>query len=221
LIVNLGLSEKLYDYMLSVSLREPEVLERLRHETDRHEKSALRIEPEQGQLMAFLAKLIGARRALEIGVYTGYSALWVALALPEDGELVACDIREEWAAIGEPYWEEAGVVEKIDLRIAPATETLKELLAEGEAGTFDLAFIDADKKQYDAYYEYCLDLVRPGGLIAIDNVLWHGHVLEETPQDEGTRTIQALNERIHQDQRVDMTLVPIRDGLTLVRKRES
>lgn len=221
MIVNLGLSEKLYDYMLSVSLREPEVLERLRHETDRHEKSALRIEPEQGQLMAFLAKLIGARRALEIGVYTGYSALWVALALPEDGELVACDIREEWAAIGEPYWEEAGVVEKIDLRIAPATETLKELLAEGEAGTFDLAFIDADKKQYDAYYEYCLDLVRPGGLIAIDNVLWHGHVLEETPQDEGTRTIQALNERIHQDQRVDMTLVPIRDGLTLVRKRES
>ena len=215
----MSLTDELYDYILSVSLREPDVLRRLREEMARHEMADLQIAPEQGQFMAMLVKLMGAKRTLEVGVFTGYSALWVALALPEEGQVIACDINEEWTAIAQAYWEEAGVAHKVDLRLAPAAETLKHLIEHGERGQFDFAFIDADKAGYGTYYEYCLELIRPGGLIALDNVLRHGRVVEEGAQDENTVTMRALNRKLHTDERVDISLVPIADGLTLTRKR--
>ena len=215
----MSLTDELYDYILSVSLREPDVLRRLREEMARHEMADLQIAPEQGQFMAMLVKLMGAKRTLEVGVFTGYSALWVALALPEEGQVIACDIDEEWTAIAQAYWEEAGVAHKVDLRLAPAAETLKHLIEHGERGQFDFAFIDADKAGYGTYYEYCLELIRPGGLIALDNVLRHGRVVEEGAQDENTVTMRALNRKLHTDERVDISLVPIADGLTLARKR--
>ena len=215
----MSLTDELYDYILSVSLREPDVLRRLREEMARHERADLQIAPEQGQFMAMLVKLMGAKRTLEVGVFTGYSALWVALALPDEGQIIACDINEEWTAIAQAYWEEAGVANKVDLRMAPAAETLRHLIERGERGQFDFAFIDADKTGYGTYYEYCLELIRPGGLIALDNVLRHGRVVEEGAQDENTVTMRALNRKLHTDERVDISLVPIADGLTLARKR--
>jgi len=213
------LSDRLYDYLLANSLREPEILRQLREETARHPMSMMQIAPEQGQFMALLMQLMGATKTLEVGVFTGYSSLAVALALPPDGKIIACDVSEEYTAIARRYWEAAGVADKIDLRIAPAINTLDQLLAEGHAGTFDFAFIDADKGNYQEYYERSLQLIRPGGLIAIDNVLWSGKVADSQVQDNQTQKIRALNQKLHQDQRVTLSLVPIADGLTLALKR--
>jgi predicted O-methyltransferase YrrM len=215
----LGLEQNLYDYVLSVSLREPEILTQLRLETNHHPRSIMQISPEQGQFMALLVQLLGAKKTLEVGVFTGYSSLVVALALPPEGKLVACDVSEEYTAIARRYWQQAGVADKIDLHIAPAIETLDRLLAAGEAETFDFAFIDADKNNYDSYYERSLQLVRPGGLIAIDNVLYSGSVANPQVQDNSTKSIRALNQKLHQDQRVTLSLVPIADGLTLALKK--
>ena len=216
---SIGLDNQLYNYLLSVSLREPEILEKLRQETANHPRSGMQISPEQGQFMSLLVQLIGAKKTLEVGVFTGYSSLSVALALPADGKIIACDVSEEFTAIARRYWQEAGVANKIDLRLAPALETLDQLLATGQAETFDFAFIDADKENYDGYYERSLQLIRPGGLIAIDNVLWSGQVADEQNQDESTQAIRALNEKLHHDERVTLSLVPIADGLTLAIKR--
>lgn len=215
----LNLTPELYDYLLSVSLREPELLRQLREETAQHPRSQMQIAPEQGQFMRLLVELLGVKQALEVGVFTGYSALSVALALPPNGKLVACDVSEEYTAIAQRYWQQAGVVDKIDLRIAPALDTLADLLAAGKANTFDFAFIDADKINYEAYYERALELVRPGGLIAVDNVLWSGRVADPQTDAPSTRTIQAFNAKLHQDQRISLSLVPIGDGVTLARKR--
>lgn len=215
----LRLDQRLYAYLLSHSLREPEVLQQLRQETAQHPLQAMQIAPEQGQFMALLVQLMGAKRALEVGVFTGYSSLCVALALPPDGQLVACDVSEEFTAIARRYWQKAGVADKIDLRIAPAIETLDHLIATEQSGTFDFAFIDADKSSYDSYYERALQLVRAGGLIAIDNVLWSGDVADPGIQDTRTNALRALNQKLHQDQRVTLSLVPIADGLTLALKR--
>ena len=213
------LTDSLYEYLQGVAVRDLEILRRLREETQKLPQGGMQISPEQGQLMAFLVKLIGARRALEIGTFTGYSALCVALALPEDGRLVACDVSEEWTGIARRYWAEAGVAGKIDLRLAPGAVSLTAMIEGGESGTYDFAFIDADKSAYDTYYELCLQLLRPGGLIAIDNVLRAGAVADPDRRDADTEAIRRLNVKIHGDERVDMCLVPIGDGLTLVRKR--
>lgn len=215
----LGLSGRIYDYLLSASLRETGILHRLREETANHPYAMMQISPEQGQFMALLVQLIGAKKTLEVGVFTGYSSLTVALALPPDGKIIACDVSEEYTTIARRYWQEAGVAEKIDLKLAPALQTLDNLLAAGEAGTFDFAFIDADKENYDAYYERALQLVRTGGLIAIDNVLWGGRVADPQVQDNSTQAIRRLNEKLHQDERITLSLVPIADGLTLALKR--
>lgn len=215
----LGIEPQLYNYLLSVSLREPEILRQLREETIQHPMARMQIAPEQGQFMALLVQLIGAKKTLEIGVFTGYSALVVALALPPDGRLVACDVSAEFTAIARGYWQKAGVADKIGLHIAPALETLDQLLAADEAESFDFAFIDADKSNYDGYYERSLQLVRPGGLIVIDNVLWSGKVADREVQDNRTTKIRALNEKLHQDQRINLSLVPIADGLTLAQKK--
>lgn len=215
----INLSEDLHRYLQSVSLRESALLRRLREETAQLPLARMQISPEQGQLMALLVRLMGARQALEIGVFTGYSALCVAEALPGDGRLVACDVNEPWTAVARRFWREAGVEDKIDLRLAPALETLDNLLAEGGAGRFDFAFIDADKANYMAYYERVLDLLRSGGLVAVDNVLWSGQVADPARQDEDTQAIRLFNERLHTDERVMLSLVPIGDGLTLALKR--
>ena len=213
------MTDELYEYLHRISLREPTLLARLREETSRLERANMQIAPEQGQFMALLAETLDARKALEIGTFTGYSALVVALAMHPDGRLIACDVSEEWTAIGRRYWEEAGVGDKIDLRLGPATSTLDELLAAGGAGTFDFVFIDADKTGYDDYYERSLRLLRPGGLMAIDNVLWNGNLYDLTITDADTVAIRALNEKLHADERVSISLVPIGEGLTLARKR--
>jgi len=214
-----GLDDPLYDYLLSVSLREPEILLQLRKETARLPNAMMQISPEQGQFMALLVELLGATKTLEIGVFTGYSSLCVALALPPNSKIVACDVSEEYTAVARRYWEAGGVAHKIDLRVAPALETLDELLAAGQAETFDFCFIDADKGNYEGYYERSLQLVRPGGLIAVDNVLWSGRVADSQNHDSSTKTIRAFNEKLHHDERVTLSLVPIADGLTLARKR--
>ena len=214
----LDLDDTLYDYVLANSLREHPAQAALREATKGHRWAGMQISPEQGQLMALLVRLIGARNAIEIGVFTGYSALTIALALPADGRLLACDISDEYTRIGRPFWRDAGVERKIELRLAPALETLDARIAEGAAGSYDFAFIDADKTGYDAYYERCLTLLRAGGLIAIDNVLWGGSVAKPAESDD-TRALQALNRKLHRDERVDLALVPIGDGLTLARKR--
>lgn len=215
----IDLDERLHAYLLAVSLREPDILRRLREETAHREDAEMQIAPEQGQLMALLVRAIGARRALELGVYTGYSALVTALALPPDGRIVACDVDAETTGIAHRYWEEAGVAGKIDLRIAPAIETLDGLLADGEADAFDFAFIDADKESYADYWERCLALVRPGGLLAVDNVLRGGRVADPEAEDPGTEAIRAFNAAVHADERVDLSLVPVADGVTLARVR--
>lgn len=213
------LDEALYAYVTDMSLREPALLRRLRAETADLPESNMQIAPEQGQFMALLATLMGASRAIELGVYTGYSALCLAGALPAHGRLVACDLSTEWTAMARRYWTEAGLAGRIDLRIGPALETLDGLLAAGEAGTFDLAFVDADKEEYADYYERLLGLLRPGGLIMVDNVLWDGSVIDPARDDGDTVAIRAFNEMVRDDPRVDISLVPIGDGLTLARKR--
>lgn len=215
----LGLDNQLYDYLLSVSLREPDILRQLREETARYPMARMQIAPEQGQFMTLLVQLLGATKTLEVGVFTGYSSLCVALALPPNGKIVACDVSEEYTAIARRYWEAAGVADKIDLRLAPALETLDELLAAGQAETFDFAFIDADKGNYERYYERSLQLIRPGGLIAIDNVLWSGRVADPQEQGNNTQALRALNEKLHDDERITLSMVPIADGLTLALKR--
>ena len=215
----LDMTETLHEYLLANSLREPPILARLREETAKLPMANMQIGPEQGQFMRLLVELVGARRTIEVGTFTGYSALSVAMALPKDGKLIACDISEEYTAIARRYWAEAGLAERIDLRLAPALETLDGLLADDGAGTFDFAFIDADKQGYDGYYERCLTLLRPGGLIAIDNVLWSGSVADESDQKPDTRAIRAINAKVCKDDRVTISLVPIGDGLMLARKR--
>ncbi|MCC5639190.1 class I SAM-dependent methyltransferase [Nostoc sp. CHAB 5844] len=215
----LNLTQNLHEYLLSVSLREPEVLLQLRQDTAHHPRANMQVAPEQGQFLAFLVKLIGAKKTLEVGVFTGYSSLSVALALPPDGKIIACDVSEEFTSVARRYWEKAGVADKIDLRLAPGIETLEYLLAQCHAETFDFAFIDADKENYYAYYELALKLVRPSGLIAIDNVLWSGRLIQPEIQDPATLAIREFNSKLAQDDRIDLSLIAIADGLTLVRKR--
>lgn len=215
----IGLDERLLGYLRSVSLREPDVARRLREETGEREDAQMQIAPEQGQMMALLVRLIEAERTLEIGTFTGYSALVVALALPEDGRVVACDLNPETGAIARRWWEEAGVGGKIDLRIGPAVETLDAMLEAGERGSFDFAFIDADKSGYPDYWERCLRLVRQGGLIAVDNVLRRGTVADPEDDDPVTEAVRAFNRHVHADERVDLAVVPIADGVTLARVR--
>lgn len=215
----LPLDARLYDYLLRTSLREPPALAALRAETASHPRVNMQIAPEQGQFMQMLVRLIGARRTVEVGVFTGYSSLAVALALPADGHLLACDISEEYTAIARRHWRLAGVAQKIELVVAPALATLDARLAAGEAGSYDFAFIDADKGGYHAYYERLLRLVRPGGLIAVDNTLWGGAVADPGDRSADTLAIREFNERLLADQRVDLSLVPIGDGLTLARRR--
>ena len=215
----LQLSDAVYQYQQDHSLRETTVLRRLREETATLKEGRMQLSPEQGQLLTFLAELTGARKAIEVGTFTGYSALCVASALPNDGRLIACDVSETWTAIGQRYWEEAGVDRKIDLRIAPALETLDELLAAGEAGSYDFALIDADKENYEAYYERILSLLRSGGLLLVDNVLWSGKVADPDHTEESTLAIRAFNRKVHEDGRVSLSMLPIGDGMTLVRKR--
>ena len=214
----LALTDALYQYVLDRSLREHPAQTALRLATRTHAFAGMQIAPEQGQFMALLVKLLGARRAIEIGVFTGYSALAVALALPEDGRLLACDISDEYTRIAKPFWEQARVAHKINLQLAPALETLDARLAAGEAGLYDFAFIDADKTSYDAYFERCMLLLRRGGLIAIDNTLWGGKVASPAT-DPDTLALQGLNIKLHGDSRVDLSLLPFSDGLTLARIR--
>ena len=216
----LNLDDKLYEYLLANSVREHPAQIALREATRAHPHAGMQISPEQGQFMALLIKLLGARRTIEVGVFTGYSALTVALVLPADGKVLACDISDEYTRIGKPFWAQADVAGKIELCLAPALQTLDARIAAGEAGEYDFAFIDADKSGYDAYYERCLTLVRAGGLIAIDNTLWSGKVAAPVASDDAdTMALQALNAKLHHDQRIDVSLLPIGDGLTLARKR--
>jgi caffeoyl-CoA O-methyltransferase len=215
----MGMDPGLREYMLSVSLREPELLRELRMRTGEMANSNMQISPEQGQLLHFLVKLVGAVRTLEVGVFTGYSSLWTALALPENGKLVACDVNREWTDVARSYWKRAGVDGMIDLRLGPADRTLETLMDQGCGGTFDFAFIDADKEGYGGYYELCLGLLRSGGLVALDNVFRHGRVTDRNAGDPGTKAIRELNRRISVDERVDVSMLPVSDGLTLARKR--
>ena len=217
---SIGLSDELYKYLLTNSVREPEILTKLRSATAKHPLANMQISPEQGQLMGLLVSLIGAKKCLEIGVFTGYSTLVVALNLPADGRIIACDVSTEFTSIAAEYWQQAGVNDKIDLHIAPALETLDRLLANGEAETFDFAFIDADKNNYAAYYDRSFQLVRQGGLILIDNVLWYGRVADPAMnEDRRTQAIKQLNQQIYHDDRVQISLIPIGDGLTIARKK--
>ena len=214
----LAIDDRVYQYLVDHSVREHPAQAALRAATRDHPHAGMQIGPDQGQFMALLVKLLGARRTIEIGTFTGYSALTVALALPKDGCLLACDISDEYTRVGKPFWEQAGVAGKIELVLAPALQTLDARLAAGEAGTYDFAFIDADKTSYDAYYERCLQLIRPGGLIAFDNTLWSGAVAR-TAESDDTRALQVLNDKLHRDERIDVSLLTIGDGLTLARKR--
>jgi caffeoyl-CoA O-methyltransferase len=215
----ISLDERLYEYMMRVSSREPDVLRRLRAETSTLPRSGMQIAPEQGQFMGLLIRLMGAARILEIGTFTGYSTLCMALALPEEGRIITCDVSEEWTDIARRYWLEVGVADCIELRLAPALETLEDLVADPETEPFDFVFIDADKENYLGYYDMALELTRPGGLITVDNVLWGGSVADVGVQDKETVAIRELNQTLRRDQRVDLSLVPIGDGLSLARKR--
>lgn len=214
----LPLTGDLYRYLVDVSVRETPTQRRLREETAKLEMAGMQIAPEQGQFMALLVELIGARSTLEVGVFTGYSALCVAGALPEDGRIVACDVSEEWTSIARGYWKEAGLEAKIDLRLGRAAETLASLIKNGEKGRFDFAFIDADKKNYARYFELCFELIRPGGLIAVDNTLWSGSVIDSSDHSDDTRSIREFNKALRNDSRIRLSLVPIGDGLTLAMK---
>jgi caffeoyl-CoA O-methyltransferase len=217
--VSVGLSDDLHAYILGVGAREPEILQRLRDETASLPLHEMQIAPEQGAFMGLLVELIGARRCLELGTFTGYSSLAVALRLPSEGRIVCCDVSEEWTSVARRYWAEAGVADRIDLRLGPALETLDGLLAGGEAGTYDFAFLDADKELYPDYYERILQLLRRGGLLAIDNVFGGGRIVNQSEQGSAVRAVRELNELIADDERVSIAMVPIADGLTLARKR--
>jgi len=214
----LDLSDALYDYLLRVGLREPKLLRELRDASDNEEMSVMRSAPEQGQFMALLLKLMGAKKVLEIGTYTGYATLWMALALPKDGEVVTCDISERWTFVAHRFWEAAGVQKKIHLHLQPALKTLDDLLANGGESGFDFVFIDADKENYTAYFERSLALIRPGGLIAIDNTLWGGSVIDVKNKDSDTVAIRVFNENLRIDNRIELSMLPIADGLTLAFK---
>ena len=217
-IQTLNLTPELYQYLLSVSLREADILQKIRTESSSHRLAHMQISPEQAQLMAFLLKLISAKKVLEIGVFLGYSSTAMALVLPEDGYIIACDNSAEFTDVARGYWQEAGVEDKIDLRLAPALETLDQLITKGESNSFDFIFIDADKSNYSNYYEKALQLVRPGGLIAVDNVLWYGKVADETVNDKRTNQIREFNQKLANDDRIELSLIPIGDGLTIARK---
>jgi caffeoyl-CoA O-methyltransferase len=210
---------ELAEYVRRVSLREPQLLTRLREETAPRRDATMQLSPEEGQFLGMLVRLTGARRAIEVGVFTGLSSLHIALAMPPDGRLVACDVNTETTSIARRYWREAGVEDKIDLRIAPGLETLDALIREGAADSYDFAFVDADKQNYWHYHQRVLQLLRPGGLVAFDNVLWHGKVIDESVQDPDTRAIREFNAKLHQDERVWLSLVATGDGLTLALKR--
>ncbi|MDF2867726.1 MAG: O-methyltransferase, family 3 [Gammaproteobacteria bacterium] len=215
----ISLTPILYDYLLSTSCREPELFKQVRNETAQLKQAKMQIAPDQGQFMALLLKLMNAKKALEIGVFTGYSALWIASGLPVDGKLIACEISEEWASMATDNWQKAGLAEKIELRLAPALITLNQLIATEQAGTFDFVFIDADKVNQETYYELALQLVRSGGLILLDNTLWYGKVADALVHDNSTQMIRALNAKLHLDERVDISLIAMGDGLMLARKR--
>lgn len=215
----LTMTDALHGYLTGAVSREPAILRELREETAGMPAAGMQISPEQGQFMQLLMGLLGARKTLEVGVFTGYSSLATILAMPEDGRIVACDVSETYTAMARKYWARAGVADRIDLRLAPATETLDALIADGQAGTFDFAFIDADKEAYDAYYERALTLLRPGGLVAVDNALWGGRVADPREDDPDTAALRALNAKMRDDERIDFSLVPIGDGLALARKR--
>lgn len=213
------LSDEFYDYLIENSLREPDVLADLRRETAELEESDMQIAPEQGQFMRLMARLLGVRKCLEVGVFTGYSSLSVALGMQGEGRLVALDVSEEWTAIARRYWERAGVSDQIELRIGDASESLADLISEGQTGSFDMAFIDADKVSYDTYYERSLRLLRSGGLVMLDNVFRSGRVADPEVDDRSVRAIRRLNRKICEDDRVDVSVLPVADGLTLARKR--
>jgi len=214
----IDIDDRLYEYMLDISLREPEVMRKLRDETAKHPMAIMQISPEQGQLMQMLVRMLGAKNCIEVGVFTGYSSLAVALALPSDGRIVACDISEEYTAVGEPFWKDAGIRDKIDLRIAPATETLDAMIAADEAGGYDFAFIDADKPGYPDYFERCLTLLRVGGVIAVDNIFMDGNAADPETTSENAQAMRKFNAMLKGDDRVELSLIPIGDGLTLARK---
>jgi predicted O-methyltransferase YrrM len=212
-------NKALYDYIVRVGVPEIAAQTALRERTDALAEANMQVSADEGAFLAMLVRLTGAKRIIEVGTFTGYSALAMALALPEDGTLIACDVSREWTAIGQEYWAKAGVTDRIDLRIAPGTETLAALVDDGQAGTFDMAFIDADKENYNAYYESCLTLMRPGGLICVDNVLWGGSVLRADDERESTQAIRAFNAARATDERVDRVLITVGDGVSMLRKR--
>jgi predicted O-methyltransferase YrrM len=214
-----GLSDELYAYMVHVGAREHPLLARLRDETAKLPQHDMQIAPEQGAFMAILVELMGARKTIELGTFTGYSSLAVALALPPEGRIVCCDISEEWTSIARRYWQEAGVADRVDLRLGPALETLDRLIKDGEEGTFDFAFVDADKTGYPDYHERLMQLIRPGGLVVYDNVFWGGDVADPSVQDPSVEAVRTLNERLRTDERVTVSMIPVADGLTLARKR--
>ena len=215
----IGLSNELRRYMLDVSFRDDEILKQLREETLTLKEAQMQISPEQGAFLSILIKILNAKKTLDIGVFTGYSSLVVARELPDDGLVVACDTSIEWTSIAKKYWKLAGVDNKVDLHLAPAIETLEKLIVEGQGSTYDFSFIDADKINYQSYYEYSLTLVKPGGIIAVDNVLWSGQVIDEYDSEPATRAIRSFNKKLYQDDRVSITMVPIGDGLTLAYKK--
>lgn len=215
---DLSFPDAIYNYLLEHSLREPPLLARLREETAKHPMATMQIPPEHGQFLALILRLIGARRTLEVGVFTGYSSLAAALAIGPEGKIVACDVSEEYTSVARRYWKEAGVDSRIDLRIAPALDTLRAMIARGE-NHFDFAFIDADKTNYANYYECALELLRPGGLIMVDNVLWSGKVADDSVDDASTVALRAFNDKLHHDERIDLSMIPLGDGVTLARKR--
>lgn len=215
----LQLDERIFHFVNDAVTRESDVQRRLREATAPMSNAGMQITPDVAAFLQFLVKIVGARRAIEVGTFTGYSALAIAAALPQDGNLIACDVSDEWTRIGKPFWEEAGVAPRIDLRLAPATDTLHELIAKGGAGRFDFAFVDADKSSYDTYYELVLQLLREGGVVAFDNMLWSGKVADPAIDDADTRALRALNLKMHADERVDIALITIRDGVMVARKR--
>ena len=212
-----GIGEELYRYMIEHSVREPGILTELRQRTGELAQSGWRTSPEQAQFMGLLAQISGTRRYIEIGTFTGYGTLWMALAMPTDGQIITCDLTDDFARVGQPLWKEAGVESKIDFRIGPAFDTINDILREGGSDTFDMAFIDADKETYPEYYEQCIELVRPGGLILVDNVLWNGAVIDQDDERGSTRAIRKINDRIRDDQRVSISTLPVGDGLTIAR----
>lgn len=214
----LDLNDDLYRYLLHVGVREPHVLKQLRVATEAEEMSVMRSAPEQGQFMALLLKLMGASQVLEIGTYTGYATLWMALALPRDGRIVTCDVSERWTFVAHRFWEQAKVQDRIHLHLRPAMETLEELVENGAASSFDFIFIDADKENYTAYFEASLQLLRPGGLIAVDNTLWGGSVVDKDNHEASTEAIRAFNDSLLDDVRIELAMLPVADGLTLAMK---